>query len=137
MRPIVKLFGADGFNVPLTMLIDEDARADTAKLLNVAPADIENHGAFVSDPDLEAEYIAALGDTDTWNALSTSGLFTPNQLANCATNGPGGTPNAADLREYCLKNKVKAAMAIAKAFDPTTAADIASVNSVLNEVATK
>jgi putative ATP-dependent endonuclease of OLD family len=136
MSPIVKLFGVDGFDVPLTLLVDEDARADTAKLLNVAPADIEKHGAFVSVPDLEAEYISALGATDTWTALSASGLFTPNQLANCATNGAGGTPNEADLREYCLKNKVKAAMAIAKALDPTTAAAIISVSNVLHDVAT-
>jgi putative ATP-dependent endonuclease of OLD family len=136
MAPIVKLFGADGFDVPLTLLVDEDARDDTAKLLNVAPADIENHGAFISDPDLEAEYISALGEANTWTALSTSGLFTPNQLANCATNGAGGTPNAVDLREYCLKNKVKSAMAIAKALDPTTAAAITSVSNVLNKVAT-
>ena len=137
MGPIVKLFGTDGFDVPFAMLVDQDARADTAKLLKVAPADIEKHDAFVSDPDLEAEYIAALGDADAWRALSTSGLFTPNQLANCATNGHGGTPNAADLREFCLKNKVKAAMAIAKALDPITAAGIASVSRVLQHVATK
>ena len=64
MGPIVKLFGVDGFDVPLTLLVDEDARDDTAKLLNVASADIEAHGAFVSGPDLEGEYISALGAAD-------------------------------------------------------------------------
>ena len=98
MDAIVKLFGADGFQVPLSLLIDEDARTDTAVSLGVLPADVEQHGVFVSDADLEAEYIAALGATDAWSAIWNSGHFSPNMLKNCAGSGPEGAPTEADLR---------------------------------------
>ena len=134
MGAIIKMFGPNGFNIPLNLLIDEDARNATASKLGVAPGDIEKNGVFVSTPDLEAEYIAALGEGEIWGALGSSGLFSPNQLGNCATTGPGGLPTATELREYCLKNKVKAAMAVAASLDATTAAQIVSIDGVLTAI---
>ena len=49
---IIKLFGPSGFNVPLTMLIDADAAADTAKNLSVAESDLNDNGVWISTPDL-------------------------------------------------------------------------------------
>lgn len=138
MGAIIKLFGPDGFNVPMTLLIDEDARDQTATKLGVPPSDIEQHGTFVCAPDLEAEYVAALGTAATWAALQSAGLFTPNQLLNCGTSAPGGTPSAADLVDFIKpKHKVRAAMAIAKVLDEPTARKIRSVDSVLTEIAGK
>ncbi|WP_129710874.1 hypothetical protein [Haloactinopolyspora alba] len=73
-----------------------------------------------------------------WAALQSSGLFTPNQLANCATNGPGGTPTEADVVDFIKpKHKVRSAMAVAKVFDEATARKIKSVENVLVEIADK
>lgn len=137
MGAIIKLFGADGFNIEMTMLIDEDARTETAARLGVAPADLEANGHFVSTPDLEAEYIAALGAADTWIAFGTSGLFTPNQLNNCAKTGPGGAPSEDDLRTFVhkFKHKVRAAMAIAQVLDEASARKIASLDASLMKIA--
>ncbi|WP_200947804.1 ATP-dependent endonuclease [Phycicoccus sp. Root101] len=139
MGAIIKLFGADGFEVDMTMLVDEDARNDTANKLGVAAADLESNGHFVSGPDLEAEYIAAIGALDTWVAFGTSGLFTKNQLANCVMTGPGGTPTPDDIRTFVIKyrHKVRAAMAAAKVLDDATARKITSVNATLTKVAGK
>lgn len=134
MGAIIKMFGGDGFNVPLNLLIDEDARNATATKFGVAPTDLESKGVFVSTPDLEAEYIAALGEAEVWSALESSGLFSPNQLANCSNTGPGGLPTADDLRKYCLKNKVKAAMAVAASLDESAAARIVSIDAVLTAI---
>lgn len=136
MGAIIKLFGADGFDIEMTLLIDEDARDETAKKLGVDPSDVEAAGHFISDPDLEAEYIAALGAANTWTALSTSGLFSKNQLGNCEKNGPGGVPDKADLRTFIHnKHKVRAAMAIAKVLDDATARKIVSVDAALTKIA--
>lgn len=137
MGAIIKLFGADGFDIAMTLLIDEDARDETAKKLGVDPADVEASGHFTSDPDLEAEYIAALGAADMWSTLSTSGLFSKNQLANCDMNGPGGVPDEAELRTFIhkYKHKVRAAMAVAKVLDDATARKIVSVDAVLTKIA--
>jgi putative ATP-dependent endonuclease of the OLD family len=136
MGAIVKLFGSNGFDVPLSLLIDEDARVDTAEKMGVAPADVEDHGTFVSAPNLEGEYVAALGAAATWSAIEQSGLFSKNLLANCAMTGPGGTRTENDIREFCVRQKCKfkAAMAVAKALDSVTAAKITSVSNVLNEI---
>lgn len=137
MGAIVKLFGSAGFNVPLSMLIDLDAKAATADKLGVAEGDLGQHSTFVSDPDLEAEYVAALGAGPVWSALTNSGLFSNNELNNCASSGLGESRTAEDVAEFCRrkKYKVRAAMAVAPVLDATTAAAIASINALLIEVA--
>lgn len=139
MPPIVKLFGDTGFNVELTLLIDEDARTDTASALGHAPFDLEAHGVYVSDPDLEGEYVAALGADATWTALQDSGLFRHGSLQSCGATGSGGTTRTVDdVRTFCVtkKNKVFAAMAVANVLTPATAAKIVSVNDLLSTTAT-
>lgn len=136
MPAIVKLFGADGFKVPMTLLIDEDARAQFSKCLGVQPEELEQHDTVVSNPDLEGEYVSALGAAATWSALTTSGLLSKNLLNNCAKNGPGGVPNEQDLLVF-LRNKnykVYGALAVAKVLDEETAVKVGSVNEVLAKV---
>ena len=135
MPAIIKLFGKTGFQIPLSILIDEDARNETADALGVDPADVEQHGVFVSQPDLEGEYIAAMGHEETWDILEKSGLFTAHKLKSWPVTGPGGTRTAEDVRKFCLKNKVHAAMAIERILDRATAKKITSVCTVLDDVA--
>lgn len=135
MAAIIKLFGPSGFKIPLSILIDEDARKETADVLGVDPADVEQHDAFVSQPDLEGEYIAAIGHEDTWEILTKSGLFSAHKLKSWPATGPGGTRTAHDVRGFCLKNKVHAAMAVERALDRTAAAKITSVCAVLDMIA--
>ncbi len=140
MRAIVKLFGEDGFNVPMTLLIDEDARDKVAQEFEVNPADLKDSGVFVSSPDLEGEYIAALGVADTWIAIKSSGLLTDNQLSHCGESGPGGIPTAEELRDFILgrgngrQHKVPAALAVVRVLTAATAASITSINAALAEV---
>lgn len=137
MPAILKLFGDTGFRVPLNLLIDEDARTDTADALGVASADVEKHGVYVSAPDLEGEYVSALGAAATWKALEDSGLFKHGSLTNATRSGPGGTPAEVDVLAFCRnrKHKVHAAMAVAEVLDSTAAAKIVSVHAVLTEAA--
>lgn len=136
MPAIIKLFGRSGFEIPLSILIDEDARQETAEVLDVDPADVEQHGVFVSQPDLEGEYIAAIGHDKVWNILEKSGLFTAHKLRSWPVTGPGGTHTDDDVRKFCLKNKVHAAMAIERTLDRAVAEKITSVCAVLDEIAT-
>jgi putative ATP-dependent endonuclease of the OLD family len=137
MGAIIKLFGSSGFNVPLTMLVDVDASADTARKFGVAEADLNANGVWVSTPDLEAEYVAALGAATVWAAIDTSSLFSPNERGNCAATGPGGARTDDDVSAFCRrrKYKVKAAMVVAGLLDATTAPKIKSVNDLLGSIA--
>lgn len=134
MPAIIRLFGQSGFRIPLSILIDEDARKKTSDDLGVNPADLEQHDVFVSQPDLEGEYVAAIGPDETWDVLKKSGLFGGHKLRSCPATGPGGTRTVEDVRGFCLNNKVHAAMAIERALDRATAAKITSVCAVLDGI---
>ena len=136
MGAVVKLFGATGFDIPMAMLIDEDARQATADKCGVPPADLEQHATWVSNPDLEAEYVSAIGAADLWQALNTSPLFTPNELANCTATGPGGRMTDTDIASFCRKKsnyKVRAAMVVASMLTQPTVRSITSISKLLDE----
>lgn len=137
MGAIIKLFGKSGFDIPMSMLIDKDATAATAGFLGIAEADLESSSVIVSDPDLEAEYVAALGADVVWAAIERSKLFSHNERRNCATSGTAGTRTAQDVARFCgFKStyKVRAAMVVAPLLTDVTARKIASVERLLTQV---
>lgn len=137
MGAIIKLFGKAGFDIPMAMLIDKDASKDTASKLGIPEADLENHSVKVSDPDLEAEYVAVLGSEVVWTAIEASTLFNDNERSNCMTSGPGDTRTADDVASFCrFKStyKVRAAMVVAPLLTDATARGIASIERLLTEV---
>jgi putative ATP-dependent endonuclease of the OLD family len=137
MGAIIKLLGKSGFDVPMSMLIDADASTDTAAKLGVAESDLSNHSVWVSTPDLEAEYVRALGAANVWAALSTSPLFTSNELALCAATGPRGSRTAQDVAEFCRRKstfKVRAAMVIAPLLDEKKGRSISSIDKRLTNI---
>ena len=139
MGAIIKLFGQNGFRIPISLLIDKDASAATAAKLGVEEKDLEQNSVFISHPDLEAEYVAALGAATVWAAIETSALFSANERSNCTPTGPGGTRSADDVAAFCRRKstyKVRAALVVSPLFDATTAAAGGSIDRLLAEVAT-
>lgn len=136
MGAINKLFGKAGFDVPISMLVD--AAANTANALSVAMADLNQHSVWVSVPDLEAEYVAALGGDVVWGALSSSSLFSPNERSICETTGSGGTRTDDDVAAFCRRNryKVRAAMVVSPLLIAATASSLTSISKLLAEIAT-
>lgn len=136
MGAIVALFGDDGFRIPLSLLIDADAVSETSRKLNVREADLTAHSVWVSDPDLEAEYVAAIGADIAWQGLQCCGMYTPSELRLCAATGPRRTPTNADLAAFCRrKGKVRAATAVAGLLTPEMARKVKSVMALLDEIA--
>ncbi len=138
MGAIIKLFGGKGFDVDMSLLIDEDAIADTAEKLGVEVADLKAHSVWVSKPDLEAEYVAALGANQVWSALQASHLFTKNELSNCTANGADGTRTVADVAEFCRRKKagckVRAAMVAAELLTAESVMKMTSISGLLDEL---
>lgn len=132
---VLGLFGMNGFGVPLSLLIDEDARQDTADELGVAPADLESGASYpvvVAQRDLEDEYVRALGAVGAHDALAASGFWNAHHLA-AALLDSAGNPDATRIAEFCRhkKRKVLGSIAIARALDATSAAAIDSVTRLL------
>ncbi|MFF1820584.1 ATP-dependent endonuclease [Kribbella sp. NPDC058245] len=139
MGAIIKLFGKDGFDVPISMLIDADAANETAAKLGVPVSDLKLNSVWVSTPDLEAEYVAALGADAVWSAVSSSPHFKPNELTVGPISGTGGSRTEADVAAFCRWNskyKVRAAMTVAPLLTASSASAISSIDKLLNEIAT-
>ena len=137
MGPVIKIFGPNGFDIPMSLLIDADATRDTATKLGVAVAELHLHSTWVSDPDLEAEYVAALGAATVWAAIEQSTLFSANDRANCAVTGVGGTRTADDVAAFCRsssKHKVRAALVVAPLIGPAEARAVVSIDKLLSEI---
>lgn len=137
MGAIIKLFGKSGFDIPMSMLIDADATKATSERLGVPENELHLHSTWISDPDLEGVYVSVLGSAAVWSALASSSLFSTNELNNCAATGPNGAKSNDDVANFCRRKssyKVRAAMVIADLLDPTTAAALSSMNSLLNEI---
>ena len=138
MGAIWQLFGPDGFDVPMSLLIDRDAVTDTASKLGVAEADLNSHSVWISERDLEEEYTAAIGSDVLWNAIDASGQFSKNELNNCQGTGPAGTRTADDVAAFCrFKStyKARAAIVVAGLLDEPTARKIKSIEDLLGEIA--
>lgn len=134
MGAINTLFGADGFNVPISMLIDEDAETKVSKKLGVDPADFNANRVWVSRIDLEDEYVRAIGADNMHAALATSSLYTQNQLKLLVPTGPGGAFTDEDVATFCRKEKVIAAMIVASLLDEAAVRSIASVEGMLAQI---
>lgn len=136
MGPIRQLFGPNGFDIPISMLIDRDAAVSTATNLGISESELNSHSVWISDRDLEEEYTSALGAAHLWAAIEHSNLFTRNELSTCARSGPEGTLSNEDVAAFCRKKssyKVRAAMVVAEMLDQTTAEKIQSINDLLND----
>jgi putative ATP-dependent endonuclease of the OLD family len=136
MGAINTLFGANGFNVSLSMLIDADAESNTAATLGISPADFNSKFVWVARADLEDEYVAALGAASLQKALTASPLFTSNQLSNLTSTGPGGVFTNSDVAKFCRssRNKVNAALVASSLLDEPAARAITSIEGMLAQV---
>ena len=74
MIPFDKVFGSEGFDVPIYRLIDSDAAQDAAERMHVPVSKLEMRHVFVSQRDLEDEYVRGLGTDVVWGALREDGL---------------------------------------------------------------
>lgn len=136
MAPIRKLFGRNGFDIPLSRLIDRDAADKTAKDLGINVGTLADHSVWVSDRDLEEEYVSAIGPSALWSALEASTLFKRNEPRNAGESTRTTEPSIEDVAEFCRndKYKVRAAMVAASVLNEESARRIRSVGSLLDEI---
>ncbi|MEX0985754.1 MAG: AAA family ATPase [Actinomycetota bacterium] len=130
-RLAYEAFGPPGFNLPLTGLVDEDARVLCADTVGAAPADLEDAGFVVCDPDLEGVYIDALGVDVVIDTLSASPLITEHSLLAACGATARDEVTRDKLWRYCGKHKVAAALAVAARIDEAQAASLAPLETLL------
>lgn len=139
MKAVYTLFGPRGFQIPIVMLVDEDAVHQVAELMDVSPSELAEKSVSVSHSDLEDEYISAIGAEALWNALKKSSLFSKAMLDSCSTASSDGIPTETELAQFCRKKnsrdnyKVPSAVVACGLINTNNASKIKSVERALED----
>ncbi|MBM6622128.1 ATP-dependent endonuclease [Arthrobacter sp. JSM 101049] len=142
VKYIRALFGPSGFEIPTRVLIDRDAVSKAAPEFGVAAEALEDDGAleakgvFVSQCDLEDEYVAAVGAERMWQVIEGSSLFSNNERALCVATDQDQQRSNADIAAFCRhkKRKIRSAIMVVDILTVEEASKIASVVRLLESL---
>lgn len=142
MKHVWNLFGADGFDIPTSILIDEDAISAVSKNFDIQETEFDQNSIWVSRKDLEDEYVQALDRSTLVPELVSSKLFEDQKRRELDTRFKNGSLTNADIAEFCrLKpksrhpsHKVPAASIVSRLLDKKTASKIKSIMDLLNNI---
>ena len=141
MKHVWSLFGADGFDIPTSILIDEDAVPDVPKYLNIQQDEFEQNSVWVSLKDLEDEYVQALDRNTFVSELLSSGMFETKKQQELKTKFENNAITDEDIAELCRfkpkrhpNHKVAAASIVSQLLDESSASEIKSIMDLLNNI---
>ena len=141
MKHVWNLFGADGFDIPTSILIDGDAVPDVPKYLNIQQDKFEQNSVWVSLKDLEDEYVQALDRNTFVSELLSSGMFQTKKQQELETKFKNNTITDEDIAEFCRfkpkrhpNHKVAAASIVSQLLDKSSASEIKSIMDLLNDI---
>ena len=141
MKHVWSLFGADGFDIPTSILIDEDAVPDVPKYLTIQQDEFEQNSVWVSLKDLEDEYVQALDRNTLVSELLSSGMFETKKQQELKTKFNNNTITDEDIAEFCRfkpkrhpNHKVAAASIVSQLLDESSASEIKSIMDLLNNI---
>lgn len=137
MIPFDKLFGPEGFDVPIFRLIDKDAVENMAKKLNVPVQQLSSKHVYVSQCDLEEEYVKGLAPGFVWKAMSEGDNFSKAEIDAWQRKWNNKqTPTKQQVADFCRanNNKVPACMSVLDVLTPANAGKIKSINALLDAV---
>jgi putative ATP-dependent endonuclease of OLD family len=131
---VYKLIGKNGFCVSILGLVDEKEKNVWHGPIGGKQAAVFGTTLWASNPDLEAEYCRALTGPGTARALTAAGFCREDGIvSSCgAASVEAITDDAA--ADFCRKDKIGAARAIATQLDLETATKITSVHGLLQKL---
>lgn len=131
----IRLFGREGFGIPLSGLVDKKEASLVAKALNVPETDLGSNRFHVAAPDLDGQCITSLGVAAHAHLLVASGHFTEHYiLQKCEAE----SVEALELETYaawCGSKKIKTriAVALADALDEASARSLGPLVAVVED----
>lgn len=134
MAHIIKLFGENGFAIPLSILIDEDAEKELANVLKISTDELIQRNVHISHSDLEDEYVRAIGHEALTEHIVNSSTFTQNQIKDANLDSAQVTPE--QLSAFCRggKHKTYCAALACSILDANSAHKITSVMETLDGI---
>ena len=141
MKHVWSLFGKNGFDIPASILIDEDAIPDVPKYLNIQQDEFERNSVWVSLKDLEDEYVQALDRNAFVHELLSSNMFETKKQQELESKFKNGVITDEDIAEFCRfkpkrhpNHKVAAASIVRQLLDDCSASRIKSIMDLLNDI---
>jgi putative ATP-dependent endonuclease of OLD family len=133
--PSIRLFGDEGFGVPLAGLVDEAEAGDVATALDVAESDIGSHRFQIAKPDLEGECVSGLGIADHLALLVASAHFTEEYVVKQCGAATAAAIDPAAYLAWCgrKRNKVRVAVALAAAMTEPAARSLRPLLQVVED----
>ena len=118
------------------VIIDADAVPEIAGQYHVRADQLAAEHVWVSQPDLEGEYVRALGAERTLQALEHSGAFRASELKALCTARANGALDCESVAAFCRvrTNKTRAVIALLPHITAKVARRIESVDLMLNAV---
>jgi len=141
MKHVWSLFGKNGFDIPASILVDEDAIPDVPKYLNIQQDEFERNSVWVSLKDLEDEYVQALDRNAFVHELLSSNMFETKKQQELESKFKNGVITDEDIAEFCRfkpkrhpNHKVAAASIVRQLLDDCSASRIKSIMDLLNDI---
>ena len=131
---VYRVIGSAGFNVPLLGLVDDKEKGVWHGAIGGKPKHVFGTTLWVSAPDLEGETCAAFGGPAAAQALIDGGYCKKADILQSASVTDLNDVTVEAAAAYCRAGKVSAAIALASQLDAATAAKIASVTGLLQQL---
>lgn len=131
---VYQLLGPKGFEVTLLGLVDEQESNRWVGTVGGKPAKVVDQRVFISRADLEGEYARALTGPGAAALLIAGGVCTESAILMSAGVSTLDEVPWEKIAEYCRKDKVIAASAIAGALTQEQAKAIESVQRMLSKL---
>nr|WP_249420615.1 AAA family ATPase [Rhabdothermincola salaria] len=127
----LRLFGAQGFGVPLVGLVDLSEADDVAKYLGINRSEVPGAGFLICDPDLEMECVRGLGAEAHARRLIATGFF--KESAICAGNSVAGLASLQNepYAAWCRTRKTEVAAALASELTKSDASSLEVLAAVV------
>lgn len=133
----IKLFGPNGFGVPVFGLVDEKEAPYPAKALGINVADLNDSFFWVCDSDLEDECVKGFGPEEHANLLIGSGHYRGVEIAASNSVAALSDLDATAYAEWSRKQKVRVAVALSQTMTSTHAQALAPVRDLVTAAASK
>lgn len=131
----IRLYGPDGFGVPLAGLVDKAEAGLVAKAFRIEKASLNGERFQIARPDLEGECIKCLGVRRHLELLVASGYFSEHKILNRLKTSDISSITPKDYREWCGRksNKVRVAIALAAAMTEPAAQSLTRLATVVDD----
>lgn len=126
-KNVFPLLGPEGFGPTLLGLVDKKESPSWVNAFGGKPKNIIDNKIFISEDDLEDEYVTAFGGPAAARALVDGGLCREQGILQASDVKAIEDISAQAVAKFCRNRKIEAATCISTALNADTAAKIGSV----------